>query len=85
MTNKRLSEFWSQQKIEQIFELSHRAMSYWDSHYAQCSDDSEFYEEVTDITEQIRDISSGVTALAAHHADSILFNEFDEDGDKIDD
>lgn len=85
MTNKKLREFWLQQKIEQILVLSHRAMSYWDSHYAQCSDDSVFYEEVTDITEQIRDISSDVTALGAHHADSILFNEFDEDGDKIDD
>lgn len=74
-------EFWLQEKLEQILVLAHRAMTCWDAQYTSRSDDSGFYEEVTDITQEIRDISSDVTALGAHHADSIIFDEFDEFGE----
>lgn len=76
-------ENWLQQKIEQILVLSHRAMTYWDTNYQACSDDSEFYEELTDITQSIRDISSDITALGAHHADCVMFKDFDEYGNII--
>lgn len=55
-------------------------MAYWEANYRYQSDDSEFFEEVTDLTMEIRDISKDVTALGAHHADCLLFDEYDEDG-----
>lgn len=83
LPDKSSRENWLQEKVEQILVLSHRAMSYWDANYPTRSDDCVFYEELTDITQAIRDISSDITALGAHHADSIIFDEFDEHGNIV--
>ena len=48
-----------------------------------CSEDSEFYEELTDITMDIQNISSDLTAMGATHADCILFDEYDEEGNLV--
>jgi hypothetical protein len=73
-------EYWLQEKLEKILVLSHRAMNYWDTHYSSESDDSVFFEEVTDITMEIRELSEAFTSLGAYHADCLLFDEFDESG-----
>ena len=80
MQDKFSRECWLQEKLERILVLSHRAMAYWDAHYRYQSEASEFFEEVTDLTMEIRDISKEVTALGAFHADCMLFDEFDETG-----
>ncbi len=81
--DKSSREFWLQEKMEKILVLSHRAMAYWDANYPDCNEDFEFYEEFTDLTLQIRKLSEAVTAMGAHHADCILFDEYDEAGNYV--
>jgi hypothetical protein len=83
LTDKFSREEWLQEQLEKILVLSHRAMSYWDAHYSANSDDSDFYEELTDITMEIREVSSNLTAMGATHADCILFNEYDAAGNYV--
>ena len=80
LQDKYARDCWLEKRIERILVLSHRVMAYWEANYRYQSDDSEFFEEVTDLTMEIRDISTEVTALGAHHADCLLFDEYDEDG-----
>lgn len=81
--DKMSRELWLQERIEKILVLSHRAMAYWDTNYPSCNDDSEFYEEFTDLTLEIRELSEAVTAMGAHHADCILFDEYDDAGNYV--
>lgn len=76
-------ESWLQLKLEKILVLSHRVMAYWDAKYIDCNDDAEFYEELTDLTLEIKKLSNDVTSMGAHHADCILFNDYDEAGNLI--
>lgn len=78
LTDKIERDFWLQEKVERILVLAHRVMAYWDANYAPSGGDDEFFEEVTDLTLQIREISKDVTALGATHADNILFHEYDK-------
>lgn len=81
--DKMSREFWLQEKMEKILVLAHRAMSYWDTNYSNCNDDYVFYEEFTDLTLEIKKLSNDVTSMGAHHADCILFNDYDEAGNLI--
>ncbi len=83
MKDKFSREMWLQEQLEKILVLSHRAMTFWDARYSSCSEDSEFYEELTDITMDIRNISGELTAMGATHADCILFDEYDEEGNVV--
>lgn len=81
LTDKNERDFWLQEKVERILVLAHRVMAYWDTNYTNSGGDSEFFEEVTDLTLQIREISTDVTALGTAHADNLLFNECDKNSD----
>lgn len=83
LPNKRTREIWLQDKIEKLLTLSHRVMTYWDVNYPVSNDDTEFYEELTDLTLEIKKISNDVTSMGAHHADCVLFNDYDEAGNLI--
>ena len=83
LPNKRTREIWLQDKIEKLLTLSHRVMTYWEINYPVSDNDIEFYEDLTDMTLQIKKIGDDVTTMGTHHADSILFNEYDEAGNLV--
>jgi hypothetical protein len=58
-------------------------MTYWEINYSVSNDDVDFYEELTDMTLQIKTISDEVTKMGAHHSDCILFDEYDEVGNYV--
>lgn len=76
-------ELWIQHQLEQILILSHRARAYWDTHHPDCPGDYDFMEEITDITLAIQEISTNVTSLGAYHADCLIFEEYDDEGNFI--
>lgn len=83
LPNKRTREIWLQDKIEKILALSHRLMTYWEINYSVSKNDTEFYEDLTDMTHQIKKISDDVTMMGGHHADCILFEEYDDVGNYV--